>query len=213
MKKATLSILAGVLMLVTLCMFPFSANAAETVSVSIPVEIEGGGTAIVIPEVNCPIPKQSQFEVHNGSTENINIVFSGPGTFIYTIKTISKKKSYYTPELYTATIAVMTDKKGKLTATVVLTKAGSTHKHDVCLFAKADAPSDKSNESKPTDSTIPNRKSKNPPVSRPKTGDDNMLDIYLLICIAASAGLFMLSVIYYISTDRMIKSKQKDSIK
>ena len=212
MKKATLSILAGVLMLVTLCMFPFSANAAETVSVSIPVEIEGGGTAIVITEVNCPLPKESHIVVNNGTTENINIVFTEPGDYSYTIETKSKKKSYYTPEYYNAAISVMINRKGKLTATVVLTKANSGYKPDVCRFSQAKSPSNRSSETMPTDSVVPTQPSKDPPVSRPKTGDDSMLDIYLLICIAASGGLFMLSVVYFISTNRMIERKKAESI-
>jgi hypothetical protein len=212
LKKATLSILAGVLMLVTLCMFPFSANAAETVSVSIPVEIEGGGTAIVITEVNCPLPKESHIVVNNGTTENINIVFTEPGDYSYTIETKSKKKSYYTPEYYNAAISVMINRKGKLTATVVLTKANSGYKPDVCRFSQAKSPSNRSSETMPTDSVVPTQPSKDPPVSRPKTGDDSMLDIYLLICIAASGGLFMLSVVYFISTNRMIERKKAESI-
>lgn len=41
-------------------------------------------------------------------------------------------------------------------------------------------------------------------VSRPKTGDDSRLDMYLLICILASAGLFGLSVMYLRDTNRLI---------
>lgn len=211
MKKATLSIMTGVLLLVMLCLIPFSAVAAESVSVFIPVEIEGGGTAIVITEVNCPLPKESHIEVHNGTTENINIVFTEPGDYSYTIETKSKKKSYYTPEYYTAAISVMVNKKGKLTATVVLTKANSDYKPDVCRFSQSKSPSNRSSEPMPTDSVVPTQPSKDPPVSRPKTGDDSMLDIYLLICIAASGGLFMLSVIYFVSTNRLIE-KKKESI-
>ena len=42
--------------------------------------------------------------------------------------------------------------------------------------------------------------------SRPKTGDDSTLDFYLLLAIIASAGLFMLSVLYYRS---VVKQTQK----
>lgn len=207
MKKTTLSLLTGIIMLVTLCLIPFSAVAAESVSVFIPVEIEGGGTAIVITEVNCPLPKESNIEVHNGTTENINIVFTEPGDYSYTIETKSKKKSYYTPEYYTAAISVMVNKKGKLTATVVLTKANSDYKPDVCRFSQSKSPSNRSSEPMPTDSVVPTQPPKDPPTSRPKTGDDGMLDIYLMICILAAGGLFALSVIYSVSTERIIKRK------
>lgn len=198
-------------MLVSLCMFSFSAFAAETVSVSIPVEIEGGGTAEIISEVNCPLPKSSSLEVRDGATENINIGFSAPGDYKYTIQANTKEGLYYSPEYYTATVAVRADNSGKLTSTVILTKAGSDYKLDRCRFVIAEKQSDESEANavtQPADtaqSAGTAQTPKDPPTSRPKTGDDGMLDIYLMICILAAGGLFMLSVIYSVSTERLIK--------
>lgn len=215
MKKATLSVLTGILMLVALCAFPHSAYAAEAVSVSIPVEVEGGGTAIVISEVNCPLPERSSVEVANGMTENINIVFSVSGDYVYTIQVETKDELYYSPVYYTAYVTVRTI-GGKLSPSVVLTKPESTYKPDSCLFTIAEEPTDTpdtpdstepTRPDTPTQTVTPTQSPKNPPTSRPKTGDDSMLDIYLLICIAASAGLFMLSVIYSVSTERLIGKK------
>ena len=205
-------------MLVTLCLLPFTAFAAEAESVSIPVEIEGGGTAEIISEVNCPLPKESSLEVQDGATENINIGFSAPGDYKYTIQANTKEGLYYSPEYYTATVAVRADNSGKLTSTVILTKAGSDYKPDKCLFTIADEPSEATETvaTQPTDTntgtgthtdTDAGQTPKNPPTSRPQTGDDSMLDIYILICIAAAGGLFMLSVIYSVSTERLIKRK------
>ena len=188
-------------MLVTLCMFPFSASAAESASVSIPVEIEGGGTAEVISEVNCPLPKESSLEVQDGATENINIGFSAPGDYKYTIQANTKEGLYYSPEYYTAAVAGRTDSSGELAATVVLTKADSEYKPDKCRFELSEKPT----EAPKTESAAPEQAPKEPPTSRPKTGDDSMLDIYLLICIFAAGGLFMLAVIYSVSTERLIK--------
>ena len=211
-------------MLVTLCLLPFTAFAAEAESVSIPVEIEGGGTAEIISEVNCPLPKESSLEVQDGATENINIGFSAPGDYKYTIQANTKEGLYYSPEYYTATVAVRADNSGKLTSTVILTKAGSDYKPDKCLFTIADEPSEATETvaTQPTDTdtdtdtntgtgthtdTDAGQTPKNPPTSRPQTGDDSMLDIYLLICIAAAGGLFALSVIYSVSTERLIGIK------
>ena len=201
MKKTALSFLTGIILLVTLCLFPLSAYAAETVSVSIPVEIEGGGTAIVITEVNCPLPEQTSLEVKDGATENINIVLSVPGDYTYTIKADSQDESYYTPEYYTARVAVRTI-NGELTASVVLTKADSDYKPDACVFTPSEKPSEKA-----TETTSPTQSANSAPVSRPQTGDDSMLDVYLLICIAASGGLFLLTVVYLVSTNRMLDRK------
>ena len=192
-------------MLAALCLFPPAALAADWVSVSIPVEIEGGGTAIVIPEVNCPLPEASSVEVPDGETENIQIVFSEPGVYGYTIKAESTDASVYSPVYYTAAVTVKTDTDGALSATVVLKKPDSDYKPDRCLFEPIDAPPTPTSggETQPPAPTEP----KNPPSSRPRTGDDSMLDLYLLICIAASGGLFVLAVIYSASTDRLIGRK------
>ena len=206
MKKTTISLLTGILMLVALCLFPFSAFAAEAVTASIPVEIEGGGTAVIITEVNCPLPEQSSIEVPNGTTENINIVFSEPGDYTYTIQADTEDGSYYSPAYYTVHVAVRVDSDGELTAMVVLTKADSDYKPDKCVFTRSEEPSD-APAAVSTGAVTPTQPSKDAPVSRPKTGDDNMLDIYLMICIAAAGGLFMLSVIYYVSTNRLIGRK------
>lgn len=192
-------------MLVTLCLLPFTAFAAEAESVSIPVEIEGGGTAEIISEVNCPLPKESSLEVQDGATENINISFSVPGDYEYTIQAEAKDGLYYSPEYYTATVAVRADNSGKLTSTVILTKAGSNYKLDRCRFVIAEKQSDESEANAVTQPAGTAQTPKNPPTSRPQTGDDSMLDIYLLICIAAAGGLFMLAVIYSVSTERLIK--------
>lgn len=201
-------------MLVMLCMFPLSASAAQTVSAAIPVEIEGGGTAIVISEVNCPLPESSSVEVQDGMTENINIKFTEQGNYFYTIQADAQNESYYSPEYYTASVDVKKDVSGWLTATVVLAKANSDYKPDKCLFTIADEPSEATEtvETQPTDTdtdtdTDAGQTPKNPPTSRPQTGDDSMLDIYLLICIAAAGGLFALSVIYSVSTERLIGRK------
>ena len=213
MKKAASFLLTSVVMLVALCLLPFSAHAAEKVSVSIPVEIEGGGTAVVISEVNCPLPERSATEVLNGTTEKININFTVPGDYGYTIRAEAKDEAYFSPEYYTALVAVRADSGGELTGTVVLKKADSEYKPDVCLFTRAEetiVPSDDTKPVEPDEPVTPKQGSKNPPVSRPKTGDDSMLDFYLLICIAASGGLFLLSVIYLVSTERMIGRKKQE---
>lgn len=207
MKKATFSLLTGILMLVALCLFPFSANAAETVLVSIPVEIEGGGTAIVISEVNCPLPESNSVEVPDGATENINIRFPATGDYVYTIQAETKDSLYYSPAYYTASVSVRTDSSGELTATVLLTNPDSDYKPDSCRFALTEKPSDAPETVDETQPVTP-LPAKNPPTSRPKTGDDSMLDIYLLICIVAAGGLFALSVIYSVSTERLIGGKK-----
>ncbi|MBR1535297.1 MAG: hypothetical protein IJ639_13100 [Ruminococcus sp.] len=204
MKKFCLSFMTGVMLLVMLCLQPFTASAAQAALVEIPVEIEGGGTAVIIPEVNCPVPDQTSIEVSNGLTENINITFSEAGEYSYTIRVESKDGLYYSPAYYIASVTVRKNADGKLYAMTVLTKSDSDYKPDACAFTRAEKPSVDPTQSEPTEAVTPTQPQKNPPTSRPKTGDDSMLDLYLLICILASGGLFALSVIYLVSTNRLI---------
>ena len=125
----------------------------------------------------------------------------------YTVKAEAKDGLYYSPEYYTAAVAVRTDSSGELAATVVLTKADSDYKPAKCRFELTEKPTDESEANAVTQPAGTAQTPKNPPTSRPQTGDDSMLDIYLLICIVAAGGLFMLAVIYSVSTERLIKRK------
>lgn len=203
-KYVLKTILISVMSLFLLCRFSVSVSAAKGVSVDIPVEIEGGGTAIITSEVNCPLPKTSSIDVENGMTEHINIPFDQPGTYSYTIKTDQVDGIYYAPDYYTAKIMVAVNEDGSLYTVTVLTKDKSDLKPDVCKFTSSTK--EKTTEKEPA-TTSSGEQRKDPPTSRPKTGDDGMLDIYLLICIFASAGLFALSVSYTVSTNRIIKSR------
>ena len=101
----------------------------------------------------------------------------------------------FAPAYYTASVTVRANPDGTLTAAAVLTKTGSDYKPDACAFTRAEAPTDTPTQPVPT-----TQAPIEPPGSRPQTGDDSRLEIYLLICITASAGLFLLSVAYYKST-------------
>lgn len=218
----------SVLALAMLCFPPFSAGAAEAVALEIPVEIEQGGTVQIIPEVNCPLPEKTSFEVPNGMTENIKITFTEPGYYNYTVRTVDKQGVDYSPVFYKIQVAVTSQKDGSLQTVTVITREDREIKSEVCKFIVAEpqpteTPTDPSQETQPTtdpDSPSdtqpdtqpgtnsggqsPTAPQKNPPTSRPKTGDDSMLDLYLLICIIAAAGLFALSVAYTVSTNKLI---------
>ena len=83
MRKFLLLILS---LLLLLFRFSGAAFAAEAARVEIPVVIEGGGTAHVISEVNCPEPVPPTIQVDNGRTGHFSINFSEAGVYHYTVK-------------------------------------------------------------------------------------------------------------------------------
>ena len=58
----------SLLLLLLLFRISVSAFAAEAAGVDIPVVIDGGGTAYMIPEVNSPLPTDNAIRVDNGRT-------------------------------------------------------------------------------------------------------------------------------------------------
>ena len=65
-----------------------------------------------------------------------------------------------------------------------------------------DNPTQASSDPRETPVTVSTEMPDQSASSRPKTGDNSILDIYLLICIAASAGLFALSIGYTVDTNK-----------
>lgn len=228
----------GMILSILLCLLCPSAYAAEEAAAQIPIEIEGGGTAVVIPQVNSPVPVRSSLDIGNGMTEEAAITFTEPGNYSYTIKASDKDGTYCLPEYYTADVSVMVGDDGALYAVTVLSASGSDSKPAECIFKASVDPSgiipsdqDDTKSSPPPDTkptpgstqsqpgsapqpsqqpqpgqvTVSDDAGSSSDISRPKTGDDGMLDLYLLVCITASTGLFLLSVMYYRSVGRLIK--------
>lgn len=207
---------AAIIIALAACALP--ASAAQQVTADIPVEIEGGGTALVTSEVNCPLPKKTVIEVPNGMTEQINISFNEPGLYTYIINTADKDGVFYDPEYYTARIAVNVADDESLSAVTVLTKANTDLKPDSCKFAVvAEPPTQEPTAEHPTEpsgdsptapsapaATVPDQPDDGSS-SRPQTGDNSRLDFYLLLSIVAAAGLFVLSVGYTASTNKLIR--------
>ena len=60
--------------------------AEDAAGVDIPVTIEGGGTAYMIPGINCPLPEEVSIHIDNGRTGHFYIRFTQAGKYFYTIK-------------------------------------------------------------------------------------------------------------------------------
>lgn len=203
------------------------AGAAQSVAVDIQVNIKNGGTAVIISEVNSPLPDRSSMTLDDGQTEAFHIEFSEAGSYSYTIRTEpDDRKIYFDNTVYQIKVYV-TEENGKLYTSIVIYNEKTGKKYSPsgeggsqpCMVTFVNDPSqDEPDKTEP--STAPENTTsaadtqptaeatdKTPGgTSRPQTGDDSTLDFYLLLAIAASAGLFMLSVFYYRS---VIKETQK----
>ncbi len=75
-------IFTALLIISLLCIHAF---AMDTVEARIPVTIEGGGIAVIVPTVNSPIPDKTEITVKDGETGCFIIHITEPGTFSYII--------------------------------------------------------------------------------------------------------------------------------
>jgi hypothetical protein len=191
MKK---TLFKSLLLLLLMCFLTTPAFASGSVDVDISVQIEGGGTAIIIPQVNCPIPQHSDVTVKDGETGHFNIQFTEPGNYAYTIQAT---ENGCTPDYYAVNVSVNTKEDGTLYSVTVLKRSYTATKCGTAAFTKE-------GELPPEETTKPIPPNEDEG-STPYTGDDSRLEMYLLLAIAASAGLFGLSLIYANSVKKQLK--------
>ncbi|MBP5303668.1 MAG: hypothetical protein J6Z00_02105 [Clostridia bacterium] len=65
------------------------AYSYESITMTIPIIIHGGGTAVIMPAVNCPTPDKTTVTVADGATAQVCVTLSEVGVYSYTI-TIKK---------------------------------------------------------------------------------------------------------------------------
>ncbi len=108
----------------------FCASAYEPVGAQATVVIKQGGKAIIIPEVNCPIPDKTELELEDGEEGRFNIQFTEPGVYAYTVKTVpDSRKLNFDSTVYTVKVYV-TDENGKLSAVTLIYANGVKYAGD-----------------------------------------------------------------------------------
>ena len=118
MKKLFLVSLLLTVLLITPCISAF-AQSYEPVKAEIVLEISRGGTAEIIPDVNCPVPEKTRLKLGNGQIGKFNIYFTDVGVYTYTVKTVpDSRKMVFDDRVYKVEIYV-TDNNGKLETTVI----------------------------------------------------------------------------------------------
>ena len=207
-----------------ICCVPSLAH--EKIGVDIWVEIINGGTVEIITEVNCPLPDKSQITVNNGEKDKFHIDFCDPGDYTYTVKVVKDGRNIFYDNTVYQVKCYVREKDGSLSITTIVynIKTGNKYEkpdsHGLVIIGFTNhmedssetytvPPENSENTNKNTLETTSAQPSQSSSSSfgsnsRPKTGDDNMLDLYLFICIIASAGLFILSIVYLKATNDII---------
>lgn len=264
-KCLTVSLVSLVLLLLLVQTTCIAFAEVKAAGADIPVVIDGGGTAYMIPDINSPLPKEVSIRVDNGRTGHFYIDFTEAGVFRYTIKAGFFRDGEERPadEVFHLTITVV-EQDGTLHTVSVINGDHSSKKTDEVRFKDKTEPSEPASEpgtvpphtdepstggigtttapqTRPNDSTAPSTRphdttvpttrphdttvpvtrpyetttvpTTQPPetprvfriFSAPKTGDESHLAYYLLIAMASSAGLFLLSLLYASNTKKLIK--------
>lgn len=126
MKKALTVILLLVAILLlfntALCASAYTPAAAE-----VAVEIRHGGTAVIIPEVNCPIPDKTELRLEDGEVGRFNIQFTEPGIYTYTVKTVPDSRHLDIDSTVYTVIIYVTDENGTLKAVKLIYAGGEKY--------------------------------------------------------------------------------------
>ena len=197
-----------ILILLVPGLFGFTAYAYDyqPVKAEIEVEVILGGTAAIIPNVNCPIPQKTELTLKDGEIGRFDIDFVEPGVFDYTVKTVPDDRDIEFDDTVYNIKFYVTDNDGRLEATVIASKG--EEKYNRLIFVNTEKRGDEPTTN-PTDSSdnggSPLDKNRNP-----KTNDDTRMEIYFLFAIIASVGLLALSIVYLIDTQKMINKKNKE---
>lgn len=253
MKRISLSIL--VLIVVLTAFSPSCCAEMGSVDVDIWIQIENGGTAVIIAENNAPLPDPTRLVLYDNNPMSFHIVFSDPGEYTYMMHIEPDDRDLiFDTSVYRATIYI-TEINGVLQATIVVYDLTTGNKYapwstsDSTPFSVSFVNEERSEPtptptptSTPSSSTTPDGGSggavnggsgggvddgssggsgggssggsgggssgSGSSGGQPQTGDDFGLNRYLLIAILSAAGLFLLSVLYYIDVDRQIKQRR-----
>ena len=121
--------------------------AVQAAGADIPVVIEGGGTAYIIPEINSPLPREVTIRVGNGRTGHLYIDFTETGVFRYTIKAGFSRPDGELPadEVFQLTVTVY-ERDGSLYTVSVINGNHTSTKPDEVRFKEKTEPSEPASE-------------------------------------------------------------------
>lgn len=126
MKKVFAFSLVLIMMLAVCCA---PVGAAEAAGVDIWVNIINGGTAVVITEVNCPLPDKSRITLEDGQSEAFHIDFTEEGSYSYLVEIEPDERELtFDDTVYNVKVFVSED-NGKLYTSILIynTKSGNKY--------------------------------------------------------------------------------------
>lgn len=141
-KCLTVSVVSLVLLLLLVQTTCIAFAEVKAAGADIPVVIDGGGTAYMIPDINSPLPKEVSIRVDNGRTGHFYIDFTEAGVFRYTIKAGFFRDGEERPadEVFRLTITVV-EQDGTLHTVSVINGDHSSKKTDEVRFKDKTEPS------------------------------------------------------------------------
>ena len=95
-------------------------NAAQTAPVDIWVDIKNGGTAVIITEVNSPLPDRSSMTLDDGQSEAFHIDFSEEGTYSYLIRIEPDDREINFDDTVYHVKVFVTEENGRLYTSIVI---------------------------------------------------------------------------------------------
>ena len=128
MKKLILAIILLTVLLITPSVSAYAYDY-EPARADVAVEIIQGGTAAIIPEVNCPVPEKNQINLENGEIGKFNIDFTEAGEYSYYVKVVPDSRNLqFDSTVYYVKIYV-TEEDGELVTTVIAYTDSDTEKY------------------------------------------------------------------------------------
>ena len=206
MKKALLSVIVPAV-LFALAIIPAYAHDYGSVTVEIPFVVEQGGTAQIIPQVNSPVPDETEITVADGETGTFHIHFDTVGEYSYTVKVKPDPERTESDDTVYSVKVYINDDNGELKPTVVAYKGNEKYagygdvtgvENKALLFVmgayyQPDPPPPPPDPDKP-----------------PKTGDDTNMERNFLIAMIASIGLLIISIVYLDDTLKLVKEQEQN---
>ena len=215
--KRALTLGAVLALALCACIMP---SVAFGLTIEIPVAIDEGGVAVIVPDDGSPAPRNLEIAVEDQEEVPFSIDIYSPGTYNYTIhvKDEGEEGVQYDKTVYVAAVSVFAGEEDTMYGVVTISKEDEPDKPETIHFtsnvrsAHRDPNGDDPSGS---GSPVPGGSQDGSAGSggsgaagQPKTGDSSNLELYLLVSTFASAGLFALSVVYAVSTRKQIRQRQ-----
>ena len=131
MKKALLSVFVPAALFL-LAVLPAYAHDYGSVTVEVPFVVEQGGTAQIIPQVNSPVPDETEITVADGETGMFHIHFDTVDEYSYTVKVKPDPERTESDDTVYSVKVYINDNDGNLSPSVIVYKGNDKYAFCTC---------------------------------------------------------------------------------